>query len=96
MKLNPDNIPAELRSAFSFAERWGIGDDFEREESLANASKEELEAVAHSIDNLDDAVLVSWLTGPESKREPLSPEYLAFTNLTMAVHSAKIKLKRMT
>lgn len=95
MKLNQKNVPSELHSAIQLAEKWGIGDDYEREQAIVNASRNELEELAHSLDDVDDGALVGWLTGKESKQEPLSQEYLAFTNLTMAVQSAKIKIKRL-
>ena len=95
MKLNKDNIPSELHSVIHFAEKWGIGDDYDREQAISDASRKELENVAHCLDNIENAALARWLIGPESKREPLSQEYLAVTNLTMAVHSAKLELKKM-
>jgi len=77
------------------AEKWGIGDDFEREAVISNASKAELEALAHCIDEISDADLYGWLSGPDSFNENPSPEYLAFTCLTMAIDSAKLKLRRL-
>ena len=94
MTLDPNNVPPDLRPVIPFAEKWGISDDYDREETISNASREELAAIASSFDNVDNEVLTGWLTGPESKREHLSQEYVAFTNLTMAIHSAKLKLKK--
>ena len=95
MKLNQNNVPSELHSIIHLAEKWGIGDDYDREQAISDASRQELECVAHCLDNIENAVLAGWLIGPESKREPLSQEYLAFTNLTMAVHSAKLEIKKL-
>lgn len=46
MPLNPSNIPAALVPLLPMAEQWGIGDDFEREAAVSNASREELESLA--------------------------------------------------
>lgn len=76
------------------AEKWGIGDDFEREAAISNASKAELEALVHCIDEVSDGDLFGWLSGPESFDANPSPEYLAITCLTMAIDSAKLKLRQ--
>lgn len=92
--LDAKKTPKDIAPAILFAQQWGIGDDFDREEAVSNATTEELEALAHCLDQIDDATLVAWLTGPESRKSPPSAEYLAITNLTMAVHSAKAKLRK--
>ena len=94
MPLNPENIPSALAPLLPVAERWGIGDDFEREAAVANASREELEALVHSIDGISDDDLYGWLSGPESFNPAPSAEYLAFTALTMVIDSAKLKLPK--
>jgi len=77
------------------AEKWGIGDDFEREAAISNASRQELELLVHSIDTVNDADLYGWLSGAESFSSSPSDEYLAVTALTMAIDSAKLKLRKM-
>ena len=81
IRLNREKVPSEIADVLPFAERWGIGDDFEREIVLDKASTAELEEVAHCLDSLDDTILSSWLNGAESQRKPLSEEYLAVTSL---------------
>ena len=93
-KLDPKNVPEPLVSLLPIAERWGIGDDFEREDAVTNATIEELEALIHSIDDIADEDLFGWLAGPESYNPEPSEEYVALTNLTMAIDSAKLKLQR--
>jgi len=93
MALNPDNVPTPLVKLLPIAEKWGIGDDFEREEALDKASAEELEKLVHCIDKISDEDLFDWLSGDESFNANPSAEYLALTNLTMAIDSAKLKLE---
>ena len=95
MTLNPNNVSAALIPLLPLAEKWGIGDDFERENAIRNASREELEALVHSIDDVSDDDLFGWLSGPESYSSNPTPEYLAFSCLTMAIDSAKVKLKKL-
>jgi len=95
MPLDPTKVPSALVALLPVAERWGIGDDFEREEAVSRASREELEALVHSIDEMSDDDLFGWLSGPESYNPQPSEEYLALTSLTMAIDSAKLKLSRL-
>lgn len=95
MSLNPANVPEALIAILPVAEEWGIGDDFERENKLNLAKREELEALVHSIDGISDEDLFDWLAGEESFNARPTAEYLALTNLTMAIDSAKVKLKKM-
>lgn len=74
-------------------EKWGIEDDFEREEAVAKASQEELEELVHSINDISDDDLFGWLSGEESFNPNPTDEYLAITCLTMAIDSAKFRLQ---
>jgi hypothetical protein len=94
-KLNLVNVPPPLTPLLRVAEKWGIGDDFEREAAVRAASREELQALVHSIDGVSDEDLFGWLSGPESKSPNPSEEYLAITCLTMAIDSAKLRLQRL-
>jgi hypothetical protein len=92
--LNPANVPPELALVLPHAEKWGIGDDIERELAIENAPTDQLYRLAQCLDQVEDAALVSWLTGAESQKQPLTAEYVAVTCLTMAVQSAKSELRR--
>src|SRR3989442_8647881 len=94
MPLNSHNIPSALVPLLPMAEKWGIGDDFEREAAISSASRQELESLVHCIDEIEDADLYGWLSGPESFNSSPSSEYLAITALTMAIDSAKLKLRK--
>jgi len=94
MKLNPDNFPEALKTLIPMVEKWGIGDDFEREETLSKAGRQELEELIHCIDEISDEDLFGWLSGKESFNPQPTNEYVALTCLTMAIDSAKVKLKK--
>lgn len=93
--LNAHNIPPALVSLLPMAEKWGIGDDIERERSLERASADELRAIVHCIDGISDEDFYGWLTGPESRNPRPTPEYLAMCCLSLAIDSATILLKRI-
>ena len=84
--LDPALVPENLRHLIPFAETYGISDDITREKLLENTNEEDLQALSRlvSIANLD---LNSWLSGPESKVEMPSKEYVAFSALRMFVLS---------
>ena len=74
------------------AERWGIGDDYERERMVHEASEHDLTQLVHCIDDITDNDLFGWLAGPESHNPKPSQEYLAITCLTMACDFARLVL----
>ena len=92
--LDPKNIPSALIPLLPMAEKWGVGDDYQREEAISQASSDELERLIHSIDEISDADLFGWLSGPEFRNPKPSDEYLAFTALTMAIDLARLRLKK--
>jgi hypothetical protein len=94
MKLNQENVPKPLRPLLPIAERWGIGDDFDREAAVAKASRSELESLVRCIDGISDDDLFGWLSGAQAMNPSPSAEYVAITCLVMAIDSAKLKLKR--
>ncbi len=95
MTLKAKNIPPSLISLLPMAAKWGIGDDCEREEAVKQAPYEELVTLVYSVDNISDADLYGWLSGPESFNAKPTEEYVSLTCLTMAIDSAKLKLKQM-
>ena len=94
MTLDASKIPKSCIPLLQLAELWGVGDDFERENAVSNASKEALQHLVDAIQQMPDDQLFEWLAGPESQSAAPSPEYLAFTCLTMAYDSARLKLKQ--
>ena len=93
MPLDPSKVPVAIVSLLPLAERWGIGDDYDREAAVASASREELERLIHSIDDVE-LELYEWLEGPEASNRMPSDEYAAFTCLTMAIDSARSELRQ--
>jgi hypothetical protein len=64
--LNPQRVPEPCRVLLPLAERWGVGDDYERE-ALVSASREAaLAALVSAVDSVPDKDLHGWLAGPES------------------------------
>src|SRR5258707_14039947 len=90
--LNPRNVPDLLVAILPLAEAWAIADDFERELRLRALSRGELTELMHSIDDVA-TVLYEWLGGEASLRPHLTPEYMAFSHLAMAVELARTKLQ---
>jgi hypothetical protein len=95
MTLNKNSLPSALIPLIPMAERWGIGDDSKRDAMIESASPEDLETLVHCIDSVTDDQLFSWLSGAESFNKNPSNEYIAFTCLTIAIDSAKIRLKSL-
>ena len=91
MNLDPENVPESLVPLLGIAEKWGIADDFDRDSAIADASRGELEKLIHSIDNISDEELYGWLSGEESFNPRPTPEYLAFSCLTMSIDLARVK-----
>lgn len=92
--LDPARLPTALVPLISMAEKWGIGDDFERDALIRSASNDELNELIHCIDYITDDDLYGWLSGPESFKLEPTDEYLAITGLTMAIDSAKVRLRK--
>jgi len=92
--MNQDAVPVALRGLIPLAEHWGIGDDYERTESIKAASTEELRALVDAIDVPDPSVFEAWLAGPSALSPGPSDEYLAFTCLLMAADQARLELTR--
>jgi hypothetical protein len=93
IRLDPLRVPEKFRPWILLAERWGIGDDLNRESCVQQASSEELLELLTFGDIYDD-VLTEWLAGPESKSKKPTEEYVAFTCLGMAWDSARAIVKK--
>ncbi len=91
--LNPSNVPASLLALLTWAECWGINDDWTRTKAVQSATREQLFELVHCIDDIRDQDLFDWLAGPESFREDRTNEYIALTCLIMSIDQAKALLK---
>jgi hypothetical protein len=88
MNLDPTKIPSSLHSLLPYAERWGISDDYDRDTVIEEATADERTELIHCADAFETE-LFGWLAGPESALSPPSREYVAFTNLILAIDYAK-------
>ncbi len=91
-RLNPENVPASLRSLLSLADRWAIGDDGDRENAIDAAAVPDLEALVAKVEPVR-ALLHGWLGGPESMSATPTREYVALSIVAEAEESAAIKLR---
>jgi hypothetical protein len=85
-------MPASARPLIALADEWAVGDDFERERRVDDASRAELERLVDAVEAADPS-LWEWLSGPESRGPEFSQEYVAMTALTEAFDSARVKLQ---
>ena len=94
--LKSNNLPLALVPLIPAAEKWGLPDDVERESAVVSASVAELEQLVHSIDDVSDDELFGWLAGSASHEPCPTDEYIAMTCLTLAIDSAKVRLRRLS
>lgn len=86
--LDPSRVPPAVRAWIPLAEKYGIGDDFYREEVLVKLDLGERTELVRFLEESPDE-LWDWLAGPESHEPKPSPEYLTFSCLALAAESAK-------
>jgi hypothetical protein len=95
MKIDKQIVPRELQMYIDYAEKWGIGDDFDRGNKVKNSADSDLEKLIKIGDELaENETFNDWLYGSESNSLNPSKEYIAFTNLTMAIDSARDEWKK--
>ena len=59
-RLDSAAVPTDLRHMFSLAERWGIGDDVERNQKVSRATTAEREELRNAITPFS-ARITAWL-----------------------------------
>ena len=82
-KLNPAKVPNDLRPLIPLAERWGIGDDVDREAALARATKAEQQKLRRAVE-AHAAKITEWLDSFGAD-ETMSDEAAAFMYMQLAV-----------
>ena len=82
-KLNPANVPNDLRPLIPLAERWGIGDDVGREAALAHATKAERQKLRQAV-QAHASKITEWLDS-FGTGEDMSDEAAAFMYMQLAV-----------
>ena len=94
MLLDVSKVPSNLSQYLSLAARWGITDEGERDALVRVATPEQLQELVNALGTKDAEVLFQWLSGPESFRVPVTPEYAALTCLTMAFDYAELLMRQ--
>jgi hypothetical protein len=82
-KVNPANVPNDLRPLIPLAERWGIGDDVDREAALARATQAERQKLRQAVE-AHASKITEWLDSFGAD-EPMSDEAAAFMYMQLAV-----------
>jgi len=82
--LDRSAVPEPLRALVRLAERWGIGDDYDRSLAVENASPDERQVLIEAAAAAPKA-LWTWL-----ERGPQTPEWAAFTCMTQAADEARV------
>ena len=59
-RLNPEEVPAELRHLVPLAQRWGIGDDVERNAKVESSTPAEREELRTAITPVQSRI-TTWL-----------------------------------
>lgn len=68
--LRSTSVPSGMEALFPLVLEWGVVDDSNRSDKVANSSRGELESLVRGLDSVDQDVLFEWLEGPESYSEP--------------------------
>lgn len=92
--MDERRIPEELRTLMPLLDEWAIGDDMDRSLKVEQAPREELERLVAAVDGANQEVLYGWLSGAEATSPAPTPEYVAFTCLTMAADEARVTLQQ--
>jgi len=86
-KLDPHKVPPALRHLIPLAEKFGISDDVIRDDVVAKAPPDEVEAMKKAVlelDNGPDSEFDNWRAGSEADGLTFSLEYIAFSALRLA------------
>lgn len=84
--ISDHDVPENLRSLISAAERWGENDDILRERLVAAANPKELAALKNLLSDYEHEIF-RWLAGPEAKGPNFSDAYICFTALMLVYDS---------
>ena len=85
-RLNPDRVPAELRHLVHLAERWGIGDDVERNAAVDRATPAERAELEQAVTPVSGRI-TAWL---DSFGQTVMPdEAAAFMYMQLALEEMR-------
>lgn len=84
--LNVNNVPEDLRHLVPFAERWGIGDDVDRNAAVDRATAAERAELERAIAPAD-ARITAWLDS--FRQQPMTDEAAAFMYMQLALEEMR-------
>jgi len=94
-KLDCEKVPAALINFIELAEKFGISDDGYRDEVIFGLDRNELADFLKEFQSMAWIELENWLAGPEAESKNPTPEYIAFSCLTMAYDMARVRLRNL-
>ena len=90
VRLDPAQVPDQLRDLVPLAQRWGIGDDIIRDDLHEQASQEEIQSLRESLDGRTRAI-DQWLdTFAEGQ---MSEEAAAFMYMREGLDEMRIEVE---
>lgn len=84
--LSVNNVPEDLRHLVPFAERWGIGDDVDRNAAVDRATPAERAELERAIAPAD-ARITAWLDS--FRQQPMTDEAAAFMYMQLALEEMR-------
>ncbi len=84
--LNAENVPADLRHLVPLAQRWGIGDDVDRNAAVDRATAAERAELEQAIAPVD-ARITAWLNS--FGQQPMPDEAAAFMYMQLALEEMR-------
>jgi len=85
-RLDANNVPAELRHLVPLAERWGIGDDVDRNAAVDRATSAERAELERTLDPVQDRI-TAWLDS--FGQRPMPDEAAAFMYMQLALEEMR-------
>lgn len=81
-RLNPDQVPEDLRHLVPLAEKWGIGDDVDRNAKVDSSTPAERSELRAAITPASSSI-TTWLDS--FGKDPMSDEAAAFMYMQLAL-----------
>jgi len=85
-RLNVTNVPEDLRHLVPLAERWGIGDDVDRNAAVDRATAAERAELERALAP-SDARITAWLDS--FRQQPMTDEAAAFMYMQLALEEMR-------
>jgi hypothetical protein len=85
-RLDANNVPADLRHLVPLAERWGIGDDVDRNAAVDRATPAERAELERAVAPVHDRI-TAWLNS--FGQQPMPDEAAAFMYMQLALEEMR-------